>query len=297
MPPNAVQKRPPVVYDGTMLQRTIHGFAARLARGIHVLLALSSLLGLAAPAIASCGPHPLTADRDVRPRGNAMLIVTHATSFHDARLASKRGTDEAIRFARNKRMPIVYLQDDSPPELYFMNDCAPDYWVASQGGEIGFPVTTDEVFVAGGHLELCLSGTVHDIIYSWAQQRRRKVTLTYFMDAIYSNGKSVEPSDRFYTDFSTFMRVVTYGRPAGEHWPKLTLLETLGTINAEVDERAYLERVLPRWERTFPAEYRVELQLNNSVVKVLRSAPGWNPPTVRFHFVDSATTVDDVPLP
>lgn len=259
-------------------------------------LATVALLTLNAPAMAGCGPHPLTADRDVRPRTSALLIVTHATSFHDARLASKRGTDEAVRFARNKGIPVVYLQDDSPEDLYFMNDCAPDYWVASQGGEIGFPVTADEVYVAGGHLELCLSGTVHDIIYSWAQQRRRKVTLTYFMDAIYSNGKSVEPTDTFYKDFATFMRVVTYGRPAGEHWPKLTLLETMGAINSDGEERQYLERVLPHWQRTFPDTYRVELQVNDSVVKVLRAAPGWNPPTVRFRFVDSAATIERAPV-
>jgi len=40
-----------------------------------------------------------------------------------------------------------------------------------------------------------------------------------------------------------------------------------------------------------PDSYRVALQLNDSVKKVLRSAPGWKPPTLLFHFVDSALTL------
>ena len=45
------------------------------------------------------------------------------------------------------------------------------------------------------------------------------------------------------------------------------------------------------YARTMPAEYRVELQMNDSVAKVIRPAAGWNPPTLRFHFVDSAPTL------
>jgi len=37
-----------------------------------------------------------------------------------------------------------------------------------------------------------------------------------------------------------------------------------------------------------PSEYRVDLKFNASVVKVLRPARGWNPPTLRFNFVESA---------
>jgi len=83
-------------------------------------------------------------------------------------------------------------------------------------------------------------------------------------------------------------RVAPEPRPGGEHWPKLNLLETMGVILREEHELDYLTQVLPRWETTFPENYRVELQLNDSVKKVLRSAPGWHPPTVLFHFVDSA---------
>jgi hypothetical protein len=108
------------------------------------------------------------------------------------------------------------------------------------------------------------------------------------MDAIYSNGKLVEPGAPFYDDFQRFMGVVTYGRPGGEHWPKLNLLETMGVIVREDHEMEFLKQALPRWDTTFPASYRVELQLNDSVKKVLRPATGWHPPTLLFHFVDSA---------
>lgn len=39
--------------------------------------------------------------------------------------------------------------------------------------------------------------------------------------------------------------------------------------------------------------FMLEVQLNGSVKKVLRSAPGWNPPTLLFHFVDSAIGLSD----
>jgi hypothetical protein len=108
-------------------------------------------------------------------RADAVLIVTHATAFHDARFSTKRGVDEAVRFAKRRRIPVIYLQDDSPEDLYFMDDCQPDHW-----------------------------------------------------------------------------------------------------------------KILPQYARTLPADFRVELQLNDSVVKVLNPARGWYPPTLRFHFVDSA---------
>jgi hypothetical protein len=98
----------------------------------------------------------------------------------------------------------------------------------------------------------------------------------------------IDPSDPFYADFTRFMNVVTYGRPGGEHWPKLSLLETMGIIIREDHELEYIKQVLPRWDTTFPKTYRVTVQLNDSVKKVLQSAPGWHPPSLSFHFVDSA---------
>ena len=113
------------------------------------------------------------------------------------------------------------------------------------------------------------------------------------MDAIYSNGKMIEPADPFYADFERFMGIVTYGRPGGEHWPKLSLLETMGIILREDHELEYIKKILPRWDRTFPRNYRIAVQMNDSVKKVLRTAPGWNPPTVLFRFVDSALNLSE----
>ncbi|UCE31941.1 MAG: hypothetical protein JSW68_03115 [Burkholderiales bacterium] len=244
-------------------------------------------------AFAACPPARFTAAADVRLRGDAVLIVTHATSAHDARLATKRGVDEAVRYAKSRRIRVVYLQDDGPEAAYFAQDCEPDFRVASESGEVEFALTPARVYIAGGHLELCLSRTVHDLLLAWSRQPKRHLTLTYLMDAIYSNGKSIEETDAWYPDFQRFMRVVTRGRPGGEHWPKLTLLETLGVINSNAQELAYLERILPHYARTMPAEYRIELQFGDSVTKVLRPAPGWNPPTLRFEFVDSALSLQD----
>jgi hypothetical protein len=252
------------------------------------LIFLAALCALCNQAFAVCPPHRLSKPAEIRLTGSELMIVTHATSTHDARFSAKRGVDEAVRFAKDRGIPVIYLADDTPEKFYYMEDCQPDYWAFSQGGEIGFAVPPAHLYIVGGHLELCLSATLHDVIYQWAQHPPRNLTITYFMDAIYSNGKLIDPSDPFYSDFQRFMGVVTYGRPGGEHWPKLTLLETLGVIKREDHELEYLKQALPRWDTTFPPQYRIELQLNHSVKKVLRPAPGWNPPTVLFHFVDSA---------
>lgn len=255
---------------------------------LPVLLFLYSALGWAA-----CPPHAFADPARIRMQGDAVMIVVHATATHDARYSAKRGIDEAVRFAKGKGIPVIYLQDDTPGQYYYMADCEPDYWAFSQGGEIGFDVAPAHLYIAGGHLELCLSAALHDILYQWAKGPPRSRSVTYLMDAIYSNGKLADPAEPYYEDFVKFMNVVTYGRPGGEHWPKLSLLETMGVIVREDHEMLYLKQVLPRWDTTFPPAYRVEMQLNDSVKKVLRPASGWHPPTLTFHFVDSALNLPD----
>lgn len=260
---------------------------------IKTLLAFSLAI-LSGVAFASCPEHRFSDPSKVVVKGDSVLIVTHASANFDARFSSKRGLDEATSFAKRNNIPIIYLQDDSPNRDYFMDECNPDYWVYSEGGELSFEVTPSHVYIAGGHLEKCLSVTLHDILYSWARQPPRNLTMTFLMDAIYSNGELIDESDPFYPDFAIFMRAVTYGRPGGEHWPKLNLLETTGVINKEEHELEYLKSALPHFERTLPPGYRVELQMNDSVIKVLQPAAGWYPPTLKFHFVDSALNLDRI---
>lgn len=227
------------------------------------------------------------------------MIVTHASSNDDGRIASKFGVDQAVRFAKKNRVPVIYLQDDRPAENYFMEDCNPDHWVYSGGGEIGFDVAPSQVFVVGGHLELCLSATVNDILLKWANKPLRNLTVSYLMDGIFSNGKNIAESDPYYNDYIRFMGIVNYSRPAGEYFPKLTLLETMGVILNETRQYDYLQRVLPRYDRTLPADYRVELTMTGSRPKLLQPGkrpgdrPG-RPPTLRFVFLDSADNLNYV---
>ena len=246
---------------------------------------------------AACPPHQITPPGKVRIDGDAVMIVVHQSSTYDARFSTKRGVDEAVRFAKASKIPLIYLQDDTPDEYYFMEDCRPDHWVFSAGGEISFDVTASHVYIVGGHLELCMSTALHDIIRQWAKRSPRNYRITYLMDAIYSNGRMIDPSDPFYHDFDRFLGIVTYGRPGGEHWPKLSLLETMGIIRNEAHELNYIKQILPRWDTTFPENYRVEVQMNQSVRKVLRAADGWLPPTLTFHFVDSALLLAEPQTP
>lgn len=257
-----------------------------------VLLAAIGLLWFST-AWAACRQHEVTPPSKLKINGEAVMIVVHQSSTYDSRFSTKRGVDEAVRFAKSSKIPVIYLQDDTPEEFYFMEDCHPDYWVFSAGGEVSFEVSASHLYIVGGHLELCMSAALHDIIYQWAKRSPRNYTITYLMDAIYSNGKMIDPSDPFYHDFDRFLNIVTYGRPGGEHWPKLSLLETMGIIRKEEHQLNYIKQILPRWDTTFPANYRIEVQLNRSVKKLLRPAEGWHPPTVLFEFVDSALLLSE----
>ena len=61
-----------------------------------------------------------------------------SSSFDLICACAKGVLDEAVRFVKGQMIPVIYLQDDSLEQFYFMEDCNPDHWVASQGGEITF---------------------------------------------------------------------------------------------------------------------------------------------------------------
>lgn len=275
---------PPAVARGAGTRRLL---AATLA---------GAALVACAPSFAACPAHPVVAPDSLRLSGESLLIVTHPTSTHDARYSSKRGVDDAVEFAKAQSMPVVYLQDDTADTRYFPDDCEPTAWVRSQDGEIRFKLPASRVYLAGGHLELCLAITAQEVLDQWGRKTPRDRTLTYLMDAIYSNGRHVEPGDAYYGDFQRFLGIVTHGRPGGETWPKLNLLETMGVIVKAEDEIAYLHKALPNWQRSMPPVYRVELQLNDAPKRVLRAGTGPNPPALLFRFVDSALHLLESPF-
>lgn len=263
----------------------MRGFPCRLLSS----LLLSACLLFAVPQVFACQTHGYATADAIHLHGQALMIVTHATSTHDARFASKRGTDEAIRFAREHGIPRVYLGDDTPERYYYMDDCDPDYWFRSQGGELDFEIRPAQVYLIGGHLELCLNTTMNAVLYSWSRQRPRDLTLTIFMDAVYSNGRSITPEMPYYPAMQKAMSVIMHGRPMGEHWGKISLLATMGIIDREDWQIDYLKSVLPRYDTTLP-DYRVELQINDDRPLQLQAGRERKAPTLRLRFVDSSLT-------
>lgn len=239
-------------------------------------------------AQAYCQTRPLSSPDQVSLDTDSVLIVTHASARYDTRFSTKQGLDYATSIARGKGIPLVYLHDDAAEQDYLTKDCAPEYWVLSENGELGFHVLPSHVYVAGGHLEQCLFHTVQSVIFSWSMQDERDLTLTFLMDAIYSSGDLVNDSDDYHANFGAFMSVLEHGRGEDDPWPKITLLETMGIISQQKYALEYLKRALPDFGNTMQPDYRVELQLNDSPVKVLQDMPAWNSPTLRFQFVDSA---------
>ncbi|MCB1927034.1 MAG: hypothetical protein KDH17_03250 [Rhodocyclaceae bacterium] len=254
--------------------------------------AVLPLLLLPIMAAAACPPAEPISPSGVRLQAPEALIVTHASRVHDPRLVTKPGIDAAIAHARAAGLPVVQLQDDGPPESYFTDDCAADYRVHSEGGELAFAVPDRRILSVGGHLELCLSTTWHEILLQWSRRPPHDRMLTIFMDAVYSNGKGIDEASPHFEALGRFMSVVTYGRPGGESWPKLSLLETLGLIIDPQAQYDYLAQVLPNWARTMPTSYRVEMRLNGDLARVLRAGEGRDAPTLVFDFRDSAIDAD-----
>ena len=244
-------------------------------------------------AAASCTQHTFSDPPRVTPASEALMIVTHPTAKYDPRLASKRGVEDALRFARAKRIPVVYLADrgNASADHYFIDDCSPDYWVYSEEGEVRFDVRATHLYVVGGHLEVCLSNTLSDVLQKWSKQPGQNRVVTYFMDGIYSNGRGIGASDPYHWGYMTFLNAVAYGKPHDEQWAKITLLETMGLIANPARQHDYLRRMLPFYQKMLPSDYRVEVELNGTPARVLQPGRGARPPVLTFQFIDSALAV------
>lgn len=246
------------------------------------------LTQFASIAWANCTGATFTEPANVRGRFDEVLIVVHASSIYDPRHATKHGIDAAVRLAKSQRIPVIYLADDHPLSTYFMDDCRPDYWVYSQGGEVRFNLEARHILLAGGHLESCLSAAVHDLMFQASSRPATDLRFTYFLDAIYSNVKSIDSNAPYVRDVERFMGVVTYGRPHGEAWPKATMLELLGVIQRPSDIQAFLGSVLPQWSRTFPDRLAVRTRYGGEPARALRKGNSLFAPVLEFRFLDSA---------
>ncbi len=252
-----------------------------------LILALAALMGVPATALGACGPHAQTNPAQIHIESDAVLLVTHASTRYDARMATKRGVDNAVQFAKNRNVPVIYLEDNAPPEQYLTDDCNPSHWVYSKDGELPINLRVSQIYVTGGHLEICLKNTLIDVLEQWLKQPKRDLTVTYFMDAIYSNGKEILENDPWRRDFDGFMNVVTYGRPGSDEWPKVSLLESMGIIVREDRQLDYLQRTLPHLVHKFSADYRIELTHGRKTF-VMRKGHNAHAPVLRFEFLDSA---------
>lgn len=272
--------------------RRYHQAAVLHRRLFNALVAAVVLSLFASIGQARCSDAVFTPAESLKLKLDAALVVVHASSAYDPRYATKHGIDAAVRWAKSRKIPVIYLADDHPLSTYFPDDCQPDHWVYSEGGEINFELDVGHLYLAGGHLETCLSTSVHDLLYQASKRPERPLKVSYFLDAIYSNVKSVDASASYAREIEWLLGVLTYGRPHGERWPKLTLLELVGAIRRPADILAYLRSVLPHWERTFSARYRASIQLDAMPPLTLRRGDGLLAPALEFLFVESAGSED-----
>ena len=84
-----------------------------LFKGVVGLLLCLPLLS-ADLAVAGCSEPNFTDPSRLQIRAKEVLVVTHASNVFDPRYATKYGLDNVVRFAKEKKIPVVYLVDESP---------------------------------------------------------------------------------------------------------------------------------------------------------------------------------------
>lgn len=255
--------------------------------GLRAVLGSAFAASLPSLARAECAAPGMTDPAQVRAGGRELLIVTHASDAYDSRLASKRGLDALLASARRRRTQTVFLAGDEPARTHFAGDREAGPWVFSEGGELRFDVDATRVLLAGGHLEICLRKTMHDVIARWAQRPARDRTLVLVADAIYANGRDIDHESPQGQAVARFLDIVAHGRPGGEYWRKLTLLELMALVRPREARLQMLIDALPHWQRTMPADWRVEMRVDDERL-VLRHPRGRAAATLCFEFMESA---------
>jgi hypothetical protein len=233
-------------------------------------VAVSLLFAASTSVFASC-PEPMFSSGPTGSVNKPLVLMVHASHDFDSRKATSNGIEFLTKFAHQKQFDVLHLKDDAQVSKYFASTVSCDgTWWKSGGGEMQSYVVSEDVHVAGGHLEYCFNTALNQMVYGWKKQNKRsKLKITYYADAIYSNGKLVYDTDPYYNDFKKFINVTAYGRPGGEYWPKVTLLETLGIIANINNQYEYIQRALPRFDTSLP-DYKVTLKIDGLAARVLQ---------------------------
>lgn len=235
---------------------------------------------------APCPKPTFTSGEKISTSASAVMLVTHPSTLWDGRFSSKAGMDAAVKFAKEKSLPVVYLHGESDNDTYFFSDCNPTYWYRSMGGEFDFPIHSAHIYSVGGHWELCQANSMRDVMSHWVPPAGVNITLTQVLDGLYAYGAYVEKADPYFSEFERFMEIIYYGNPRNDWYSrKLSMLELMGVIKNENLQIEYLKRNLPPFHARFKS-YRVELVYNGKVVEVLNEGS----PTLRYEFVNSLYT-------
>jgi hypothetical protein len=247
----------------------------------------------AASSLAGCPTNIFTDPKTIQLASDSLMIVTHPADSYDPRLATKNGIELAVRFAQSHNIPVIFLADkaDGSASHYFIDQCNPTHWVYSENGELGFNVPARHIYLVGGHLEICLLNSIQEYISRWFPTHQGDFTVTYFMDAIYSNGSKVDRDSAFHNDYLNFITAISYGKAHPTSWTKITLLETMGLIVNESQQLMYAKKMLPFYERWVPTHYRTELKMNNATTQVIQKGKSPQSNRLLFEFLDSAFTL------
>ncbi len=124
-----------------------------------------------------------------------VLIVTHACSVWDEKCTTKSANDITIKWAKENKIPVIYLQDDFDQKTYFCEDRKPNFFAKSNLGEFSFAVKPTQVLTTGGYSSYCQRETMRDLLKRWSA-RQESADVCQVTTAIYEYTYSeLLPSD------------------------------------------------------------------------------------------------------
>ncbi len=144
-------------------------------------------------AWAACPLPDYEDPRQVSLTSQSALIVTHASDHWDIDQSSKSGIDRTVDLAKKNGIPVVYLNDASGIDTYFYSDCSPTHYIYSRSGGFDFSITSPDVTVVGGFIDVCLKTTVETVFSKWGKLAKKDRRLTLVTDAVYSGRQTWPP--------------------------------------------------------------------------------------------------------
>jgi hypothetical protein len=209
--------------------------------------------------------------------GDKVLIVTHVCSVWDEKCTTKGANDSVIKFAKDNKIPIIYLQHEFDDKAYFCDDKKPNFFAYSSGGEFSFSVKPKSVISTGGYSSYCHRNTMRDLLAQWAK-RQESGDVCQVTPAIYESIRS----DLLPQAIQDKARLTVYKKYDSATVPLSELLDLFENDEARLE---YLKgRVLDYVAKNVDIDFKIAIKYRGKDL-VVQEGKGSPPFKLTYRFV------------